>query len=110
MTLLKYSNFKWTRNSFIFKSSHKIGRDFINVDELVCDALYLSPVANIKQWYTSYLKKRLIIVIFTELYVQSINDVAIPDRELNELRDDAIRLSTVYVFDVTLNEILETIF
>ena len=43
----------------------------------------------------------MIIVILTELNVQLLNDVTIPDRELNELRGDAISLGTVFVCDVT---------
>ena len=48
--------------------------------------------------------------ILTKLKVQSINDVTIPDRESNKLRGDEISLGTVYVFDVTYDEILDTIF
>ena len=52
MNLLKYSLVKRISNSYTLQSSHKIGRDVIKVGELVCDAVYLIPVANIKQWYT----------------------------------------------------------
>ena len=53
---------------------------------------------------------RLNISILTKLKVQSLYDVAIPDRAPNNFRGGGIRLVTVYVFDVTQNEILETIF
>ena len=54
MTLIKYSLVKWTIISYTFKSYHKIVRKFIKVGELVCDAVYLIPVDNIKQLYTRY--------------------------------------------------------
>ena len=44
---------------------------------------------------------RLNIVILTKLKVKSINDVAIPCRNLNKFRGDEIRLGTVYVCDIT---------
>ena len=43
-------------------------------------------------------------------HTQSINDVDIPDRASNKLRVDEFRLGAVYFFDVTHDEILETIF
>ena len=49
------------------------------------------------------------IVILTQVKVQSINDVAIPDKSSNTLRGDEIRLVNIYVCGVTQNEILETI-
>ena len=53
MNLLKYSLVKFSVNIYTFQYYHKIGIDIIKVGELVYDALYLIPVANIKQWYTS---------------------------------------------------------
>ena len=51
MTLIKYSLVKWTSNSYTLWYSHKIGVVVIKVGELVCDAVYFIPVANIKQCY-----------------------------------------------------------
>ena len=83
---------------------------------MLCDVVYLNPFANSKQLYTIYEKKRgkkivrLNTVILTKLKVQSINDVALTDRESNKLRGDAIRLGDVYVCYVTHNEIMDTIY
>ena len=41
---------------------------------------------------------------------KSINDISLPDRSSNRLRGDATMFGTIYVCDVTNNEILETIF
>ena len=49
------------------------------------------------------------VVILTQVKEQSIHYVAVPCRESNKLRGDAIRLGTIYVCVVTQNEILETI-
>ena len=53
---------------------------------------------------------RLNNLILTKLKVKSINDVAIPDRSSNNFRGDAIRKVTVYFFDVTHDEMMETIY
>ena len=50
------------------------------------------------------------IAVLTKVRVQSINDVNIPDRYLNKLRGDTIRLGSVFVFNGKHNKILETIF
>ena len=49
------------------------------------------------------------IVILTQVKVQSINEVDIPDKASNKLGGDAIILVTIYICGVTKNEILETI-
>ena len=49
------------------------------------------------------------IVIFNQVKVKSINEVAIPDRASNNLRGDAIRLGAFYDCSVTQNVKLETI-
>ena len=43
---------------YTFHCSRKIGRDIIKVGKLVCDAVYLNPLSNFKQWYTTYLKTK----------------------------------------------------
>ena len=53
---------------------------------------------------------RLNNFILTNVKVKSINDVSIPNRASNKFRVDAIRLGHFYIFNVTHNEILETIF
>ena len=50
------------------------------------------------------------IFILTKVKVQSINDVALTARESNKLRGEEIRLGDAYVFDVTNNKRMETIF
>ena len=82
---------------------------------MVSDTVYLNPFDNFKQWYTPYGGKegkifKLNTVILTKVKVKSINDVALPAKASNKLRGDTMRLGYVYVFDVTHNEILETIF
>ena len=52
-----YYPVKWTSKSYNFKSSHKLGKYVIKAGELVCDSLYLNPLANFNQCYTPYLKK-----------------------------------------------------
>ena len=49
-------------------------------------------------------------VILTKVDIKSINDVSLPAKTSNNLRGDAIRLGSVYVFSVTHNEIMETLF
>ena len=49
---------KWTSDSYIVRSSHKIVKDVIKYGYLVCDAVYLNTLANFKQWYTTYEKLR----------------------------------------------------
>ena len=82
---------------------------------MVCDAVYLNPFANFKQWYTPYEKVketivRLNTVILTKVKVHSVNNVNIPARGINKLSGDTIRLGDVYIYYVTHDEILETIF
>ena len=48
-------------------------------------------------------------VILTQVKVQPINYVSIPDKASNKLRGDAIRLGDAYIFYVTHDEIFETI-
>ena len=66
---------------------NKIGIYFIKAGELVCDAVYLNPLANFKQWYTPYEKNegktiiRLDTVILTKVKVKSINDAALTSRD-----------------------------
>ena len=50
------------------------------------------------------------IVILAKLKLQSMNYISLPDKASHKLRCDAIGFVTVYVFDVTHNEIMETIF
>ena len=45
---------KWKSEIYNFQSSRNLGNDFIKVCELVCDEVYLNPLANFKQWYTPY--------------------------------------------------------
>ena len=49
-------------------------------------------------------------VILTHVNVKSINYVSLPDGASNNFRGNAIKLGSVYVFDVTRDEIMETIF
>ena len=51
------SSVKWTSDSYTLQSFHKIGKDVIKSGELVCDTVYLNPLANFKQWYTPNNKK-----------------------------------------------------
>ena len=53
---------------------------------------------------------RLNTMILTKVNVQSINNVALPERASNKFRGDAIRLFAVRACDDTHDEILETIF
>ena len=82
----------------------------------MCDAVYFNLLFNFKQFYTPYEKKarekhfRFNTVILTNVEVSSINDVFLPTGDSNHLRGDAIRLGTVYVWDDSHDEILETIF
>ena len=46
--------FKCTSESYTFQYYHKLGTNVIKNGELVCDAVYLNPLANFKQWYNSY--------------------------------------------------------
>ena len=72
---------------------------------MVCDAVYLNPLANFKQWYTPYEYEnegiffRLNTVILTKVKVKSIDDVALPDRASYRLRGDEIRFGAVYFCD-----------
>ena len=84
---------------------------------MVCNAVYLNPLANFKQWCILYENKnqrqtivRLNTVILTNVKLKSINGVIIPTRSSNKLRDDAIRLGALYVCDDSHDEILEKIF
>ena len=45
---------KWTSESYTLQYSQKLGKYFIKIDELVCDAVYLNPLANFNKWYTPY--------------------------------------------------------
>ena len=45
---------KWTRGSYTLQYCHKIGRYVIKAVKLVCDAVYLNPFDNSKQWYNLY--------------------------------------------------------
>ena len=47
---------KWTSERYIFQYYQKLGKCFIKASELVCGVLYLNPLANLMQWYTSYAK------------------------------------------------------
>ena len=49
-------------------------------------------------------------VILTKVKVQPINDDALPYRASIKFRGDKIILGTIYVCDVTHDEILETVF
>ena len=77
---------KCKSDSYTLHYFHHIGRGVIKSDELVCDVVCLNPFAYFKQWYTlsggEMRKKnvRLNTVILTKVEVQSINDVALPDR------------------------------
>ena len=48
---------KLTSDSYTLQSSNSIVRYFIKAGELVCDAVYLNPFSNFKQWYNTYEKK-----------------------------------------------------
>ena len=84
----------------------------------MCDVVYLNHFSNFKQWYTSYgwrvgegeTTSRSNTVILTKVRVQSINDIAIHIITSKKFTGDVSRLGTVYVFDVTHNEALKTIF
>ena len=79
----------------------------------MCDAVYLNPLDNLKQWHTRYEKNpreknfRLNTVILTKVKLQSINDYDLPTRASNKLRENTIRLCAVYVCDVTHDEIIQ---
>ena len=85
---------------------------------MVCNAVYLNPLANFKQWYTPYENEnqrggggfRLNNVILFKVQVKSINNVALTTRASNCLSCDAIRLGDVYVCDDAHDEILEKMF
>ena len=49
-------------------------------------------------------------VILTKVRVKSINDIALPYRDSNNLRCDSIRLGAVYICDESHDEILDTVF
>ena len=49
-------------------------------------------------------------MFFIKLKAQSINNVGIPSKESNKFISYAIRLAAIYIFVVTYDEILETIF
>ena len=90
------------------QSSHKIGRDVINAGYFMFDVVYLNLFDNLKQWYTPYgginegkTIFRLDTVILTKLMIQSINYVALSDKQSNKLRCGSIRFCYIYVFDVT---------
>ena len=77
----------------------------------------MNPLANFKQWYTPNEEKKrgrtvfgLNDVILIKVKVQSINDAALPTRDSNKFRGDAIRLGAVYVCDDSYDEIMDTIF
>ena len=96
--------------------SHHIVIDVIKAGELLCDAVYLNPFANHRQWYTTYEKNEgktivwLNTVILTKVEVKPINDCVLPDGAINKLRGDAIKSGAVYICDDTHDEILETVF
>ena len=93
-----------------------MGKYVITAGELVCDSLYLNPLASFKKWNNTYEDEnegqkiiRLNNVILDQVKVKSIKYVALPDRDLNKLRGDVIMLNAVYVCDDEYDEILETI-
>ena len=49
-----YYPVKWTSESYTLQSYKKLGNDVIKAGELLCDAVYLNPLANLNQWYTPY--------------------------------------------------------
>ena len=53
---------------------------------------------------------RLNTVIMTKVKLQSVNHVNITSRGINKWSGDTIRLGDVYIYYVTHDEILETIF
>ena len=83
---------------------------------MVCDAVYLNPLANLKQCYTPHEKnwgKQIVIlntVISNKVKVQSINDAALNTRASNILRGNKIRLGAVHSCDDAHDEIPETSF
>ena len=83
-----------------------MGRYVIKAGDLVCDALYLIPFDNFKQWYKPYEKnegKTIVMLntfILTKVKVKSINDSTLLARDSNNLRGDAIRLVAVYFFNI----------
>ena len=52
----EYYLVKWKIDSYNLQYSHNIVKDMIKNVDLVCDALYLNPFVNFKQWYTPYEK------------------------------------------------------
>ena len=48
---------KWTNGSFTLQSYNNILINNIKAVQLVCNAVYLNPLSNFKQWYTTYGKK-----------------------------------------------------
>ena len=49
---------KFKSDSYTLQYYHNIGRYVIKSGKLVCDAVYLNPLSNFKQWYTTYLKTK----------------------------------------------------
>ena len=52
----EYDLVKCTSDNYTLQYSNKIVKGIIKAGDLVCDALYLNPLANFKIWYTSYEK------------------------------------------------------
>ena len=50
---------KWTSESYTFQSTQFLGKYFITAGELMCDAVYLNPLAYFKHWYNIYENKNL---------------------------------------------------
>ena len=53
----EYDLVKCTSDNYTLQYSNKIVKGIIKAGELVCDALYLNPLANFKLWYTSMKNK-----------------------------------------------------
>ena len=47
---------KCTSEIYTSQYSHKLGKYIIKAGELVWDAVYLNPLDNVNQWYSTYVK------------------------------------------------------
>ena len=105
---------KW---KLYFSVLSKDSKNVIKAGYLMCDAVYLKILSNLKRWYTSYEDQneggetvRLDNVIIIDVKVKSINYVVITARAQNHSIGDTFRLGAVWVCYDANDEILGTMF